>query len=346
MPSCASRLLLSLLLMAGLVTSCQSQATHVPIGMTVHYRGADAQSLQKQFDAMAAMNVRWVRVDVDWSVIEPVQSQLDWTSADIIVDRALKRGMQVLLVLAFAPPWTKGETTSNRDRPADPAAFANFARVAAQRYAARGVHNWEVWNEPNTGKFWPPNPDPAEYGRVFRAAAAAVREVDPRATLLIGGLSPTYGSPGPDVDPTTYLAHLYDDGAAQLADGIAVHPYTFPSQPMDRTQRTTGGFRDLPALHALMTQRGDGAKKVWITEYGAPTGTGPSAVSEQDQAATLLLARQQVAAWDWVGPLIYYELVDGGTDASELEDNFGVLRADDSRKLAAIALTDTADGSD
>ena len=332
--------------MAGLITSCQSQTTHVPIGMTVHYRGADAQSLQQQFDAMAAMNVRWVRVDVDWSVIEPVQSQLDWTSADTIVDRALERGMQVLLVLAFAPPWTKGMTASNRDRPHDPAAFANFARVAAQRYAARGVHHWEVWNEPNTGKFWPPDPDPAEYGRVFRGAAAAVREVDPRATLLIGGLSPTYGSPGPDVDPTTYLAQLYDDGAAQLADGIAVHPYTFPSQPMDRTQRTTGGFRDLPALHALMTQRGDGTKKVWITEYGAPTGTGPSAVSEQDQAATLLLARQQVAAWDWVGPLIYYELVDGGTDANEIEDNFGVLRADNSRKLAAIALTDTADGSD
>ena len=107
-------------------------------------------------------------------------------------------------------------------------------------------------------------------------------------------------------------------------------------------QRTTGGFPDLPALHALMAERGDADKKLWITEYGAPTGTGPSAVSERDQAATLLQARRQVHAWDWAGPLIYYELVDGGTDPTEIEDNFGVLRADGSLKLAAIALIDTA----
>jgi polysaccharide biosynthesis protein PslG len=343
-PSCVSRLLLCLLVLAGSVTACQSAGTEVPIGMTVHYRGADPQLLHDQFDALSAMKVGWVRVDVDWSVVEPVQSRLDWTSVDVIVDRATARGMQVLLVLAFTPPWTVGATTPQRAaRPDDPAAFANFARVAAQRYAARGVHHWEIWNEPNSEKFWPPQPDAAEYGRVFRAAATAVREVDPRATLLIGGLSPTYGTPGSsDVDPAGYLSALYDDGAAQLADAIAVHPYTFPSQPMDRRQRTTGGFRDLPAVHDLMVQRGDGAKKIWITEYGAPTGTGPNAVSERAQAAALLSARRFVDSWDWAGPLIYYELEDGGTDLGDIEQNFGVLRTDGTPKLAATALMDTA----
>ncbi|KRE33799.1 beta-galactosidase [Mycobacterium sp. Soil538] len=329
-------------MIAATVTACQLSGAGAPIGMTVHFRGADASSLDDQFDTMATMRVSWVRVDVDWSVIEPVQNQLNWTSADQLVDRALAHRMRVLLVLAFSPSWTRGAAGTNRARPDDPAAFANFARVAAQRYAARGVHHWEIWNEPNTGKFWPPAPDVAEYGRLFRAAADAVRGVDPKATLLIGGLSPTYGEPSPDVDPTTYLSRLYDDGAAQLADGIAVHPYTFPSLPTDRIQRTTGGFPDLPALHALMAERGDTDKKVWITEYGAPTGTGPSAISERDQAAMLLQARRLVDTWDWAGPLIYYELVDGGNDPAEIEDNFGVLRTDGSLKLAGFALIDTA----
>ncbi|MBX7450652.1 glycoside hydrolase family 5 protein [Mycolicibacterium sp. 3033] len=329
--------------MTGTLTACQSNGSDVPIGMTVHYRGADPQSLHDQFDAMSAMNARWVRADVDWSVVEPVQSRLDWSTVDVIVDRALARGMQVLLVLAFTPPWTTSASTPDHAvRPDDPEAFANFARVAAQRYAARGVHHWEIWNEPNSGKFWPPRPDAVEYGRVFRAAAAAVRQVDPRATLLIGGLSPTYGTPGPDLDPVTYLTQLYDDGAARLADGIAVHPYTFPFGPTDRRQRTTGGFHDLPAMHDVMVQRGDGAKKIWITEYGAPTGTGPNAVSEREQAAALLSARRRVATWNWAGPLIYYELVDAGTDPNDPEQNFGVLRPDDSPKLAATALIDTA----
>ena len=330
----------------GSLTGCQTVRADAPIGMTVHYRGADPQSLHDQFDAMAAMKVSWVRADVDWSVVEPAQSELDWTSVDVIVDRALARGMQVLLVLAFAPSWTTSTPNPDRAaRPDDTTAFANFARVAAQRYAARGVHHWEIWNEPNTERFWPPEPDAAEYGRVFRAAAVAVRQVDPQAHLLIGGLSPTYGVPGSDIDPASYLTQLYDDGAAQLADGIAVHPYTFPSLPMDRRQRTTGGFPDLPAVHALMERRGDGAKKVWITEYGAPTGTGRNAVSEREQATALLTARQRVDTWDWAGPLIYYELVDGGTDPGDVEQNFGVLRADDSRKLAATALIDTAAGT-
>ncbi|ULP38198.2 glycoside hydrolase family 5 protein [Mycolicibacterium rufum] len=331
-------------MIVGSVSACQLHGAAVAIGMTVHYRSADTATLDQQFDAMAAMKVTWVRVDVDWSVIEPVQNRLNWGASDALVDRALAHGMRVLLVLAFTPPWTTSRPDSNRVRPDDPAAFANFARVAAQHYAARGVHHWEIWNEPNTGKFWPPAPGVAEYGRLFRAAAGAVRDVDPEATLLIGGLSPTYGTPTADVDPATYLRRLYDDGAAQIADGIAVHPYTFPSLPTSRAQRTTGGFRDLPALHDLMVQRGDGDKKVWITEYGAPTGTGAYAVSEQDQASTLLQARQVVDTWDWAGPLIYYELEDGGTDPAEIEQNFGVLRADGSFKLAAIALIDTASG--
>jgi hypothetical protein len=328
---------------AGSVTACQPLGAAVPIGMTVHYRGADAASLDDQFDALAAMKVTWVRVDVDWSVIEPVQSQLDWSSTDMLVDRALAHGMRVLLVLLFSPPWTTRTPGEARARPDDTTAFANFARVAAQRYAGRGVHHWEIWNEPNTGTFWPPKPDVREYGRLFRAAAGAVRTVDPRATILLGGLSPEYdNSDTADIDPAGYLEQLYDDGTAQLADAIALHPYTFPSMPMDRTQRTTGGFRDLPALHQLMVRRGDGNKKIWITEYGAPTGTGQYAVSERDQAAILLAARQQVDTWDWAGPLIYYELADGGTDPADIEQNFGVLRADNSPKAAARALVDTA----
>ncbi|WP_301182467.1 hypothetical protein [Subtercola boreus] len=30
-------------------------------------------------------------------------------------------------------------------------------------------------------------------------------------------------------------------------------------------------LRTIVALHALMKEKGDGAKKIWITEYGSPT---------------------------------------------------------------------------
>jgi GH35 family endo-1,4-beta-xylanase len=315
--------------------------------MTVHFRGADAATVKRQFDLMAEMNVTWVRIDIDWSVIESEQSQLDWTSTDTLVEQAAAHRMNVLGVLAFSPAWTRSSApdpspNAKHSRPDEVTSYANFARVAAERYTARGVRSWEIWNEPNTSKFWPPRPDADEYGNLFRAAAEAIRGVDPEATLLIGGLAPKFDVPQAELPPADFLEQLYGTGAAQLADGIAVHPYTFPALPMDTDQRTVGGFKDLPALRAVMEKHGDSRKQIWITEFGAPTGTGPYAVSEADQEAALLQARQQVDRWDWAGPLMYYELVDGGADPGDLEQNFGVLREDLSPKLAADALMEAA----
>lgn len=340
--------LLSVVLVGLTALACQSSSpvSRVAIGMTVHVRGADAANLKRQFDLMAEMNVTWVRVDIDWSSVEREQSQLTWDYPDAIFEQAAAHGMKVLAVLAFSPGWANSSTTipwapTNHARPDDPASFANFAHVAAQRYAAKGVGAWEIWNEPNTRKFWRPNADAGQYADLFRAAAAAIRKVDPKATLLIGGLAPLPDEPGAGIAPADYLEQLYAGGAAQLADGVAVHPYTFPQLPLDSERRPVGAFGDLPALHAVMDKYGEGRKKVWITEFGAPTGTGPTAVSEENQALTIVQARQQVARWEWAGPLLYYELVDGGTDPTDVEKNFGVLREDLSLKPAARALTES-----
>ncbi|MET0703707.1 MAG: cellulase family glycosylhydrolase [Mycobacterium sp.] len=338
--------LLLLILVAATVLSCQSSPPKVDIGMTVHFRGADAATLKRQFDLMAEMNVTWVRMDIDWSVVESERGQFDWTYPDTIFNEAAARKMKVLGVLAFSPAWarpsaTGADATISHSRPDQLSDYGNFARIAAQRYASRGVSSWEIWNEPNSTKFWPPIPDADEYGGLFRVAAAEIRSVDPKTTLLIGGLAPRYDGPEAGISPTDYLEALYANGAAQLADGIAVHPYSFPALPMDTSPKNiVGGFQDLPALHDVTDKHGDGQKKIWITEFGAPTGTGPNAVSEENQSKALLQARQQVQNWDWAGPLIYYELVDGGTDPAEIEDNFGVFREDLSPKPAAQALMD------
>ncbi|MED5814340.1 cellulase family glycosylhydrolase [Mycolicibacterium sp. 050232] len=332
------------LLLLGMVSSTVSacQSPHpAAIGMNVHYRDDDAATVKRQFDLMAAMNVDWVRVDVDWSAIEPERGEFDWEPADLLVDEALAHQMNVLIVLSYTPDWARSSATDTKSpdshfRPVDSMSYARFARATAQRYASRGVHHWEIWNEPNSTKFWPPRPDPDEYGALFRVIRAAIREVDPTAELLIGGLAPPYDPT--DISATNYLEQLYANGTAQLADAVAVHPYSNPALPI-MGEQSSGGLKDIPALHAVMDRHGDTTKSIWITEFGAATGTAPDAVSEQDQAATLEWARLEAERWDWAGPLIYYELVDGGTDVNDIEQNYGVLRADLSPKQAAIDLT-------
>jgi len=332
--------------------SCQSAPKAVEIGMTVHSRGADAAAIERQFDIMATMGVRWVRVDVGWDWIEGERGQFDWSYPDKIVSEATSHGMNVLAVLATTPAWARaplpeGSEPSAFQRPAQLSDFGAFARLAAERYAPKGVRNWEIWNEPNIPKFWPPAPDVNEYSALFRTTAEAVRNVDPSATLLTGGLSPQFDKLPSEIPPADYLEQLYNNGTAQSADAIAAHPYSFPALPMAPDQRMVGGFKDLPALHAVMERHQDGGKKIWNTEFGAPTGTGQYAVSEEDQAAAISEAREQTQKWDWAGPLIYYELADGGSDPAEIEENFGVLHEDLRPKPAGDRLVqDASDGQD
>jgi hypothetical protein len=337
--SVARLLLLTLIGFAALSCHLSARAVERPvIGMCVHLADPDAATMEREFDLMAAMHVTWVRMDIDWSAIEYERGQFDWTYPDRIVNAALKRHLNVIAILDYTPHWARSSATTRFAPPNHLSDYADFARIAAARYAPHGVRTWEIWNEPNSDIFWQPRPDANEYGALFRAAASAIRGVDPNATLLTGGLTRGADIPDGQVSQTTYLDQLYSNGTAQLADGIAVHPYSFPSLPMNVDQAAVGGFKDLPALHALMDRHGDGGKKIWITEFGAPTGTGSEAVSEADQAAAIVQAGQQVQLWDWAGPLIYYDLFDDGDDRTDIEQNFGVLRRDLTPKPAGVAL--------
>jgi hypothetical protein len=96
-----------------------------------------------------------------------------------------------------------------------------------------------------------------------------------------------------------------------------------------------------------MTANGDSAKKIWGTEWGAPTG-GPSGsgfVSEAVQAAHITEAYRLFASYPWTGPLFVYNFHDNGTDTSTKENFFGMLRYDWSQKPGYAAYRAAATGS-
>jgi hypothetical protein len=98
-----------------------------------------------------------------------------------------------------------------------------------------------------------------------------------------------------------------------------------------------------------MTDNGDAGKKIWATEFGAPTnGPSGSHVSESTQASMLTRAFSLWTGYAWSGPLFSYQGRDRGTDRSTREDFFGLVRADWSAKPAFDAYRNavaTATGS-
>ena len=336
--------LIVLALVGLLVPGAGARAEDLSLGARVGFSNgaglmweSDAE-LARDLDLMVASGARWVRLDFDWSGVEGTRGRYDWSNLDRVVTAVRSRGLEVLALPAYTPAWARPAGTTTHHPPTDPAWFAAFAGAAAARYAPAGVRVWEVWNEPNIVNFWQPKPDVAAYVQLLKATSAALRAAAPGVTVLTGGLSPASDTAdGSYVDPRTFVKRMYELGAASSFDGLAVHPYSFPALPSDTSTASWNTFQKMSTMRQTMVAYGDEAKKVWLTETGAPTG-GDSAVTEQRQAEIVTDTLQATAQLSWAGPVFFYAARDAGTDPNDREHNFGLVRRDFSPKPAWAAL--------
>jgi beta-xylosidase len=199
------------------------------------------------------------------------------------------------------------------------------------------VQAWQVWNEPNTREFLRP-PDPVRYTRLLRAAYRAVKAGNPRAKVVFGGTM--------YVD-TNWISRAYRAGAKGAFDVMAVHAYQGNSRKGPEAADRDDEYRMIhtAALIRLMRSRGDGAKKIWYTEFGWSTNkTRPRAalweqgVSEGIQARylvrTLVMLKRR---FPQVTTVFWYNSHDriSGTDTARHQ---GLLRSNFSPKPAWYAL--------
>ena len=299
----------------------------------------EPDELADDLDAVAATGAGWIRIDVDWSRIERSEDDYDWSAPDAVIAAARERDLEVLALLTYTPDWARPQDTTDKHPPSDPEDFARFATEAVARYRPLGVSTWEVWNEPNSERFWSTGPDPERYGELLVAASQAIRRADPAATVITGGLAPARDIEGVELSPATYLTGLLDAVPGWAFDGVAVHPYSYPAFPSDRQDWNT--FAALPSLRQFLVDRGHDTTPIWLTEYGAPTGDHERAVSPQRQAKLVLDAVRTADRWHWVGPLFLYSHRDipGGAN-EDPEANFGLRHADGRSKPAWPALTE------
>lgn len=297
--------------------------------------------VEADLDLMASTGARWLRVSLGWGHIERSPGVYDWAPTDRLVLGARRGGLSVVAVVTTAPGWDSAPGCHQFEcAPDDPGPYAEFVRAAAQRYAPLGVRHWEIWNEPNHVQFWGPRPDPVAYTELLRRASLALDAVDPGLTVISGGLSPAPDRDG-EIAPLTFLQRVYELGGGRYLDAVAHHPYQFPAPPTALIDNNA--FLQTEQLHELMDQFGDGAKKIWGTEVGAPT-RGSHSVSEADQAAWLKEYYDTWNSWSFTGPLLWFTARDKGR-ANDLEDSFGLVRANRTPKPAFAAFEGMVDSS-
>jgi hypothetical protein len=263
-----------------------------------------------------------------------------------VAETAGKYGINSLGIITYTPKWARVDGCySNKCEPKDFSKFADFAAEVAARYSPKGIHTWEIWNEPNYSFFWKPKPDVEAYAALLKKVYKKIKIVDQDSLILNGGFASAMTGNN-NISAVDFISELYLYDAGPYFDAVANHPYTYPYIPSYYFKQSP--WYGLEQMYEIMKKNGDGEKKIWITEFGAPTG-GPgvtvglssyksgkrhSHVSEPLQSEILLDSINSIKKYPWAGPFFWYTYKDSGTSINTDENFFGLLRYDGSKKPA------------
>ncbi|MGN9812846.1 hypothetical protein ACTMSW_26275 [Micromonospora sp. BQ11] len=291
-----------------------------------------------------------IRIDLDWWYVQDCRTcALRWDRLDPVVDAARARGIRVLLVLAYAPPWANGGNSTDKWFPTNDADWTAIVDATVQHFAGR-VHAYEVWNEPNIGRsggregFGNYATDrKARYWQLVRLAYPRIHAACADCVVLAGasGNGAPVTSTGNPNESALWLDWAYRNGYGRYFDAVAHHPYPAwnsglgPARPecVNRWWNLFGPPGEKPPcgelayLRSVMVKHGDGAKKIWGTEFGYPT-SGATGLSRETLRDHLVQGVHMWRALSYTGPLFLFSYRDACVDAADPECNFGVVTRD------------------
>jgi hypothetical protein len=226
-----------------------------------------------------------VRVNVLWGAVvgrsansrsRPRKIKYDFTSYDLVVAAAQRRGMQVQMALTGpAPAWATGNRRRGPYKP-NSKLFAHFVNATVRHFHM--VRRYSIWNEPNhTGWLAPLKSQASLYRSLYKTGYKAVKKANKGAQVLIGETAPYASNKRTAQAPLKFLRSLLK-GQKLRADGYAHHPYEYRHAPnyqfpgrdnvtIGTLGRLTSALDSYRANGSLRTP-GGGALDVFLTEFG------------------------------------------------------------------------------
>jgi len=186
----------------------------------------------KAYDKVAALGVKWVRLQSGWARCEKEKGVYDFAWLDEIVDNFLARSMLPWLNVSYGNPlyteWAKktfgavGCPPINSEEAMN--AWLNYVKALVCHFEGR-VTYYEIWNEPDCNYSWKhdgeetPRPDATEYGIFCRETAKAIRQVSTTAKIMGFGLSNLSRN-------LNFVSEALAQDLLPWLDAISYHSYT------------------------------------------------------------------------------------------------------------------------
>jgi len=241
--------------------------------------GIDHERARRVLDAARAVGARWIRVGFIWELANPEKDTYDFAEFDWIIGQAVARDLRVLPVVMFTPSWASSRpnaqeyylfppTDARIGSLASPLGTSGtgydylygFARTVASRYGDC-IDHWELWNEPDMNESLKDadgdGSSAGEYARMLAYFYRGIKDGNPGARVLSGGLADDPREPGCDAD---FLHEILTDEkypALGNFDILNIHTnFRGPEEILAQIERN----RD------ALDNAGGGDKRIWITE--------------------------------------------------------------------------------
>lgn len=301
----------------------QGSCTELPqFGVNTH-RGRNPDDVNVRL--ISEIDARMVRLEIPWADLER-QGQYDFGPFDNLIEKLRQNNKSIVFGLAYGHPDHSDGRAENGfplppHTPEQRAAFDKYVQAVARQYHGPDIV-YEIWNEPNLDLFWPPSSDANAYGELLADATLAIRDVEPTATIISGGLAN-------ENNPPQFLHALAAAGALDKVDGIAFHPY--------RQDGPENSLYDVAEFENAAFGRA--ARPLWITEWGYSgswiSNGDPSQV--ETRLANMTARLMLTAALSKAKAALIYDLIDDGADLHDQESSFGLYDYNFKPKKAAAA---------
>jgi hypothetical protein len=234
--------------------------------------GRRTPEVDRQYALLQQAGARWARDGIEWAQIETRRGEWNWSAADTVVEAANRHRVGLVWLVGNTATWDSSNGEWNgvpRDLDNPGGLFPQFVHRLVERYHDR-IHAWEIRNEPNLDYMFAGH-SAERYAVYLTQASHAIREVDPRATVVLGGLG------GSIKQQVTF----FDALMAALRRRGGELPFTVAAFHIYPAEADSAGFHGRRAvtrylawcneqITKVLTDANLRAMPVWITEFDFP----------------------------------------------------------------------------
>jgi hypothetical protein len=220
----------------------------------------NADNVDATVQQIAATGARYIRQEINWSLVETSPGMYDWSTAvpyDLFFAAASAQGIGIVAVLTGGPVYlaASGEPLSRsalRER------WVYFVQAAVERFTVY-VDTWEIGGALNSAYALTPylaplspgmalGPNPTFYSKLLGSASDVIKDADPNDQVWLGSLSGLFDT-NCALNPLTYLLEL--NAAKSWKDFDAIL-YT-PAQGSAAPERASSGTVNSACSSNLMS---------------------------------------------------------------------------------------------